>query len=1638
MGNTHSSAFVSRTVGALDTYVAELGPDVSYDKSLGSSRFLKTVRCRHRNGYLVVKMFIKPDGNALDERYLRRLKKERKMLQDIPNVYPYQAFLETEKAGYLIRQWVASSLYDRISTRPFLTVIEKKWISFQIITALRDARKRKISHGDIKSENILVTSWNWVYVTDFSSFKPTFLPLDNPADFAYFYDTSGKRNCYIAPERFFTTEKTPESSFKRAMNDSSQVDSEKRDNKITEAMDVFSAGCVLAELFLEGAAPFSLSQLFKYRAGELDVNVHLAGIEEELVRDLIKCMIALEPTERPLFDMILHTSRGTIFPESFYSPLYDFVSSVTDISASSPFTTSSAGTATPSSSSLPSAAGTIDEKQLFANGTPEDTSILPTDSDRRIMRVWAEYDVIEPVISTADLAATIKIDFANNYSSSKPLQTLTPVVLHLANARTRILSSMGAPAEDGPALVILALICANIRNSSLPTTKLRALDVLLALSVNLTDEAKLDRLIPYVIELLHDETPVVRAAALRTTLQLLLSVNVITPFNGEVFPRYLLPVLRQLAVDQDVSVRSVCAQSIVMYASLAVKYLEMGQALRAHGTIKFSSDAHHYDETQYEVSYDASMEELQNLVAEFISTLLVDPSSVVKRSVLLDIAPLCIFFGRQKTNDLLLSHMITYLNDRDWLLRYAFFDSIVDVAACLGGRNLEEYIFPLMQQALSDAEETNVAKVLASLTTLSELSLFQKMRLWELMSSTLPLLYHSNLWIRQGSAAFIAAAAKQLPKTDVWCILYPSLRHYMRSEVRDVDVRSILLSLKAALPRHIYDFALDWSMRSPQSQFWRSHRKAVNKIESPKEAVGSMRRVGKVNARTVTRSEEDDAQLQKLEQLGMSQLEEVKLVALKDHISKSANSINSLRSRQKIDSESDALQTTGFVELQKLGVVPNTIFLGSRQARTSELIQGSRKISVSDGRVLSHASSFDRSSSGAPLEDLKRRLATMNGSNTSVGSGRGHTVSAAAAIQRPPTVDQDVPNPADFRPGSPTESAVSTATSSIRPRFSIGSVESQKAAPAVGSVRANAVGLLEAPGKIRLEVSPDRGVNPTIFISPNAQSSRNRPSSTHDDGQDTVLNKLVENLYASANKDSQTDFGPHVHDGPIRRRNPTRQSFTIRESSKRRSPSTTLITHLLAHSDAVNDVAVSPDHVFFVTASDDKTVKVWDTARLERNVTSKARHTYSEHHARVKAVCMMENSHCFASAAEDGSLHVVRVLVSQIASFPKYSKLQVVREHQIDRPGEYITCMVQYNSDFGSNLIYATNRSVLTALDLQTMQVSQVLRHPLHLGPVVSLCLDKKRTWMVSATSTGFLTLWDLRFGLLLRSWEVGTSCTNRPVQIRQCALHPTKGRGRWVMVSLDNTEREDVVMEVWDVETGSLVECFISSGGTTEASMEMVGTHRVDNTEVNPASAIDAFVAGRQRGDSASLPRQSPTYETDSTELKTMTKQAISSFVVGSEFGGHTSSARSFVDLAAESSPRHSSRPGFIVLGTKDHTMKFWDLDKFDRSFTLVSDDDDDASRPSYGSQTNAQKVNLHVETHVSSHLSNAAGGAQRSAHVQGHQRNLLRAHQDQVSAIACVDSPFRGCIISGDRSGAIKVWRVDDIESGSTTSYP
>ncbi|KAI0701928.1 hypothetical protein BC835DRAFT_1321753 [Cytidiella melzeri] len=1683
MGNAQS---LVRTSGALDSFVTDLGSDIVYERSLGSARFLKTVKCRHKNGPLVVKIFVKPDPGVSLRRYYKRLKHEREVLGEIPNVYTYQSFVETEKAGYMIRQWVASSLYDRISTRPFLAPIEKKWLAYQLLTALRDARNKKISHGDIKSSNILITSWNWLLLSDFAPHKPAYLPLDDPADFSFFFDTSGRRTCYIAPERFYSAEDHPDG--RKTKGKDRQVDEEgKREAKVTEAMDCFSAGCVIAELFLEGAPLFSLSQLFKYREGELNVDAQLGAIDDNGIRSLVKEMIAINPSTRPTFDTLLHTARGTVFPETFYSFLHNYVASVNEPSAGVfSFAPQTGPTSTTSSTPI-NAKATQTTAPLVVSGDVF-SEPLPSDSDHRMERVWSDYESVEPYLlqdfEVEPLEETVKepvkVEYTTTSESGKPFQDIFPVELEIPNRDSKLLKAHGdgrrAAKEDGPALILLALLTANVRTCKLPSNKLRALDVFLALAPHLTDEAKLDRMVPYVVELLQDDAPLVRSAAARTLLQILMLVTVITPSNASIIPEYIIPALGPLLGDPEVSVRCTYAQCLVALAATAGRYLEMAQALNTDFKSRTMREGHDLEAVQFEMSPDASLQELQNAVQDHLSTLLVDSSPTVKRATLHNISSLCVFLKRQRTYDVLLSHMITYLNDRDWLIRYAFFDSIFDVAACTGGSSLEKFILPLMIQALSDAEESVVARVLTSLTSLCELRLFQPMRIWELMSATLSFLYHPNMWIRQGAVAFITAASKRLPTSDVWCILYPSLKHFLRSDIREVDERSLLVALKPPLPRHIFDAATEWARKAEKSPYWRSSRSA--RSESPKASLAAVKSSG---AGLRQKSNEDEVHLNKLHQLGMTVNDENKLMAMRDFLPKLAENKQNFESRPSLLTEVDPknLAHKRTIELQKLGVVPQTVFLktGTDGASRSSRVSSARQITSALSRTpvlgtprSNRTMSMDYSMGmvGAPFEDLRRRLAMINGSGTSltlpssVRDPRSPTLGTLATLDNnltsgtANTVISDVPVsvPHD-RPHSPTESLASATTSfpTAIHKLHVGSIDSQKAAPAVGSSRANAIGLLEAHTTLRDGSSEASGRSSPVSVSGTIRGiERPRlpslvPISSYD-GRETGINNLLEHMYLDNNRELQDEFGPRVHEGPIRRRNAARYSYMSRDSSNRRVE-TSLIAHLGSHSDAITGIAVSPDHMFFVSASDDKTVKVWDTARLERNVTSKARYTYGQHHAKVKAVCIVEGTHCFASAAEDGSMHVVRVHVSTsqgaAGGIPKYGRVQVIREHRVESPGEHITCMVHYNTPSSSNLLYATTHAVIAIIDLRTMRVLQTMQNPRHFGPVSSLCLDRKRTWLVCGTATGVLSLWDLRFGILIKSWTAGASTGDKAVKINQCSLHPTKGKGRWIIVALGRYQSSDQnltssgkltpLIEVWDIEKMALVETYasrivVSASQSLEEPVEV----KAVEAERSPAAAIAALVRSRQElPEPPFVLRQRSSSQRVSTLVDVSTSQSpdVLAFALGSEFGGHSTIHRSAMAGQDDSgSGRAGSNRGFLLCGSEDRKIRLWDLGKVERSVVLSSPDEE-GEKPTYSTtRSSSGSASIYAETWTSGTANHNNRPPQRLSLVNHSQQNLLKAHQDTVSVIACIDSPFRGGLISGDRAGVIKVWRVEGFE--------
>jgi len=58
-------------------------------------------------------------------------------------------------------------------------------------------------------------------------------------------------------------------------------------------------------------------------------------------------------------------------------------------------------------------------------------------------------------------------------------------------------------------------------------------------------------------------------------------------------------------------------------------------------------------------------------------------------------------------------------------------------------------------------------------------------------------------------------------------------------------------------------------------------------------------------------------------------------------------------------------------------------------------------------------------------------------------------------------------------------------------------------------------------------------------------------------------------------------------------------------------PQGVLIAHLAEHRQGVNQLAVAANGLFFASASNDETVKVWDCRRLEKDVSFKSRLTYA-------------------------------------------------------------------------------------------------------------------------------------------------------------------------------------------------------------------------------------------------------------------------------------------------------------------------------------------------------------------------------------------------------------------------------------------
>ncbi|KAI9205323.1 uncharacterized protein BJ171DRAFT_501773 [Polychytrium aggregatum] len=1524
MGQIVSSATPSAaTTAIIDSYVSEL-PNISYERSLGTGRFIKTIRCRQGpHSLVVVKIFVKPSPSVSLDIYTKQIQYERSILQDIPNTLPYSRILETERAGYMIRGCIHSNLYDRISTRPFLDSREKIWIVFQVMSALSSAHSKQIFHGDIKTENILVTTWNWAYLSDFSNFKPVYLPEDNPSDFSYFFDTSSRRVCYLAPERFYAPGETLFTN---------------KTGRCTPAMDIFSMGCTIAELFLEGIPMFSFSQLLRYRSGEYDPSPQLDKIEDENVRSLVKHMIQLDQSKRLSAADYLYKWRGTLFPHYFFDFLHPYM-----ITMSEP------------TSWIRGPEESTPCTYVIANGG---RSVVPivAEADAKIGKIWSDFDMISSALQ-------IPLDPSVLAKSRETIRSGgLPVVLGIPGYNIPVTAMRKVPEAEMSCLAFTSVVCSYIRNVVFPSSKLYGIDLLLAFGFQLSDEHRIERVIPFLITMVRDESAQVRAAVIRAVTQLLSLVETITASDANLFPEYILPHLKGLSLDPDVLVRCAFAQCIATLAETALRFLELSQLLKSEMSREADKDAN-----LLMMSYDTSLKELQETIQEDVAAILADVDPVTKRGILADMPRLCIFFGRQQANDVLLGHMITYLNDQDWQLRCAFFESVVGVVTFSGRRTLDEYVLPIMIQALTDAEEYVAEKVLASLASLAELGLISKIRLKELVTMILPLVCHPSIWIRYASVSFVSSACRLLPSLDVQCVVYPSLRPFLRMDIPEITDILILEALKMPVSRLLYDQAALFASKSPQGGFGKDDQSDIS-------------------------TNGESALISKLRDLGMSDEDREKLFSLKYFIFKSAQAKTSTNG-------SPEEANPGNLVLKALGVTAHTVFLTPPAEPVATRARPKSPANPPQPTYAAVASgNTDRQ-----IASERQRLSRL-GSDTSDASRTKLTGAPASSSSLP---------------SGPRDELLSTRTSPagpLSPGLSPGLLRKPHTrAASVMSSGTSVTAESEAVTRLAASGDPLKALVGT------------------GDSKDNSLRKLLENKTAEyfpppipelGKKVIPPNVGPVIV--PLPKDNRSRKAMPAVSTDLRTwRPEGTLVSHLAEHKGRIHQLKLAPDHNFFATCSDDGTVKIWDTQRLETNVSNCSRLTYSAQGGHIRSIAFCENTHSFISVSDRGSLHVCRIEYVGTSTLPKYNGIQTVREVSTT-DGDFATMVHHYDADTQSMAVYATAKGKIHGLDLRTMKVVWSLDSPAHHGFLTSFDFDPRHLWMATATQRGIFSVWDLRFGLRLKSWSHPAAGRIHKISCASPTTNLTRANsgkiwdtqaGKIVSLSISGQTNE---ISSWDIESGDCQEvwCIMSNSNNTKSS--------------NSIDSDTDVMSVYSNGYAASLVPERPNYVPAST---------IASPSVNSKDG----SPRCFV--ARKGLP-------YMIAGGGDRKIRLWDLANIENSYIICGHDADEVA-PRYSSHKQGNlSFNLeYVPAHSFSGPTGRAStpsqsgtaspgaasyrplrqgfGLQRSASAGGPGGAGMIAtgtgntlHLDAVVDLEITEVPYP-MIVSAGRDGIVKVWK-------------
>lgn len=359
----------------ISSYI-DLFDDIQFIKNLNNnSKFISTNQCMTiDDDMLITKVFIKPnlimnevntaqmeiplkEDNKMDLNIpliIQNLNDEIVKLKDIPNVIPYSYVLDTVNAAYMFRPYVSESLREKILENKQYEHETNRMIvlfkMFQMLRILEDVHDKNMIHGNLNMNNFLVDSLDIVKLTDFSmNLKPFYLREDMPNEIDFYF---GKNlNNVVKPNNFHKPVGKPHEVNKQKYSKKGfylspeRLNTQKRNVKVenvTEDIkksDVFSLGCVFYEMFMslsqqnnnKNMSLFNIQDVFKFKNGdysEYEKNLSLLNdvFDDEgvgLEIQLIKDCTRLDIDKRlSIKDILKKYKKNGLFPDLFFSSMH--------------------------------------------------------------------------------------------------------------------------------------------------------------------------------------------------------------------------------------------------------------------------------------------------------------------------------------------------------------------------------------------------------------------------------------------------------------------------------------------------------------------------------------------------------------------------------------------------------------------------------------------------------------------------------------------------------------------------------------------------------------------------------------------------------------------------------------------------------------------------------------------------------------------------------------------------------------------------------------------------------------------------------------------------------------------------------------------------------------------------------------------------------------------------------------------------------------------------------------------------------------------------------------------------------------------------------------------------------------------